>query len=237
MKSEKELRKLYDKYIDIKLYRVIPKRDLAKIKREGINPAKDPYEKIKPKVKEFAKLVARLEKKGLVIKIDWGRTVYGAYVMAVTLRDLKINAVDFTPEFKDVKYYLKLQGGAIVSNIKVLTDVVIKERFDLSSKEFKLVKELNRWARSKICDNVVLFVNGSSRSFESAKFQLIQKGGKARKKKYVESTYLKSPFGSFENFRKVIEKEGWRKYSSVLKNKNYYLRVINKIPFKEIKSL
>jgi len=45
----------------------------------------------------------------------------------------------------------------------------------------------------------------------------------------------KSPYGSFENFRKVINKYGLKIYEPYLKKKkNAYLRVIDKIPAREI---
>ena len=88
---------------------------------------------------------------------------------------------------------------------------------------------LNEWSKKKAqFNNRTLFVKGSSKYFESALFQ--NRLGKKGKDKY-----WKSPFGSFENFKRVVKKEGLKKYEPYLKReKLFYLRVINKIPSKEI---
>tara|TARA_Y100000034_G_C6849767_1_gene385374 strand:+ start:547 stop:1278 length:732 start_codon:yes stop_codon:yes gene_type:complete len=236
MKSEKELKEIYEKYIDINLFHVFPKRSLKKILKEGIDPKEDPYEKIKPKIKQLAKIISGLEKKGFIVKVKWGREIPASYVMSVTLNDLKITAVDFAPTLKDVEYYLRLKGGALISNILRITNVMVEERYPLTKSQLKLVNDLNNWTKSMVCDNAVISISGSCSCFESAKFQLINRG-KRRRKKYREPDYYQSPFGSFEHFKKVIRKEGWRKYSSRLKNKKFYLRVNDRIPAKEIKGL
>ena len=156
MKSNKELHKIWKEYINIPLYRVVPIRDLKNIREKGINPKKDPYENVKPKIKEFAKVITGLEDKGIIIKVNWGRPVHGSYAIGVSLNDLNLMAVDFAPTREDVEYYLKLRGGALVSNINKLTDEVMKNNINLTDKEIRLVNELNKWAKSKVCNNVDL---------------------------------------------------------------------------------
>jgi len=236
MKTEKELYKMWKKYIDVPMYLVVPKRMLSGILKKGIDPHKDPYENIKPKIKKFAKIIYQLEKGGFVIKIRWGRPVHASYAITVSLNDLKTPVVDFAPTIEDVEYYLKLKGGATVSNIKRLTKKIIEANPNLTENQWHLINGLNKWAKSKICDNTVISVNGGSNCFETSRFQLIRRG-KGGRKKYRGPKYLPSPFGSFEHFKRIIKNYGWRKYSYRLRNYKYYLRVTEKIPAMEIKVL
>lgn len=236
MKPEKELYLFWKKYIDIPMYRVVPKRTLSKILKEGIDPKKDPYETIKPQVKKLAKIINQLEKKGFIIKLQWGRPVHATYAIAVTLNDLKIPVVDFAPTIEDVEYYLKLKGGATVANILQLTKKIIETKPNLTKDQWELIYRLNKWANSKLCNNVVILLKGNCECLETSRFQLIRRG-KGGRKKYRCPKYLESPFGSFEHFKKIIEKHGLKKYSYRLIHKKYYLRVRDKIPADEINKL
>jgi len=77
----------------------------------------------------------------------------------------------------------------------------------------------------------VFYINGSSKLFEQGLMHLIIKKKKLTK---LKISYLPSPFGSFEHFKKIITKQGFRKYSYWLKSGNYYLRIKEKIPAKKI---
>ena len=236
MKTDRQLKEIYDKYIDIPIYRVVPERMLRDILKYGINPKKDPYERIKLEIKKLAKIINYLERKGIIIRLQWGRPVHASYAMAVTLNDLKIPVVDFAPTIEDVEYYLKLKGGATISNIKRLTNRIIEEKPNLNNHQWKLINELNKWAKEKVCNNIVISIIGNSKTLETSRFQLIRRG-KGGRKKYKDPKYLSSPFGSFEHFKKIIKKQGLKKYIHRLKNKKFYLRVKDKIPAKNIRRL
>ncbi|MBT6773840.1 hypothetical protein HOA91_00570, partial [Candidatus Woesearchaeota archaeon] len=47
--------------------------------------------------------------------------------------------------------------------------------------------------------------------------------------------YWSSPFGRYENFKKVILREGLRKYKPYLDGKKlFYIRVLRSVPAKEV---
>ena len=235
MKTDKELKAIYKKYICRPMYRVIPSSTTKEILKKGINPKKDPFEKIKPKLRRFFNLINRLEKKGIVLKLKWGnKIVKGSTAVKICNVDLNVPYVDFCPNKKDVEYFKYLEGGALITNISRLTKKLLEKKDKLTKKDFKLVKELNVWANKRKCKNDVIAINGDSFVFENA---LLQLRGLNPERKTIASrlVYLKSPFGSFHNFKKIINKYGYRKYAYTLKNGKFFLRVKDKIPAKEIK--
>lgn len=235
MKRE-NFKQIYNEYISIPLYRVVSGRHYKDILKNGINPRKNPYKKIIPDLKRLIKILERQEKKGNILKLDWGREVNGSFAIKVTLHDISIYAVDFTPCKEHIKYYLNLKGGAAVSNIEKITRMLLESRHKLSKTEEKLVKKLSLFAKKCKCKNKALFVKGGCECFETAYFQVFRKK-KYKKNKYKKPIHWPSPFGSFEYFKKTITKKGLNKYLEKLENKEYYLRVKDKIPAEEIKRL
>lgn len=231
--KESRLKELYEEYVNIELYHVFPERQLTKILKQGFNPKNDPYEKIKPEIKKLAKIIRKIENKGKIIKINWGRPVYASYVLSVSLNDLALPYVDFAPTLEDVNYYLKLEGGALVSNILKITEEIKGGNIELSKEDWRVVNYLNKWSKKSKCKNKVTSIRGNISELESAKFQIIKRG-KGKRKNFKKNTYLKSPFGSFEHFKKTIKKD-YRKYLTNLKSKNYYIRVTEKVPKDKIK--
>ena len=82
----------------------------------------------------------------------------------------------------------------------------------------------------KFCDKKskykmsTIYIPRSSKYFEKAHFQHFS-GGK----------YWPSPFGRYEHFKKVISREGLRKYKPYLDGeKLFYIRLLKKVPAKEI---
>tara|TARA_Y100000310_G_scaffold125052_1_gene123896 strand:+ start:417 stop:1115 length:699 start_codon:yes stop_codon:yes gene_type:complete len=231
MKSEKELRQIYKKYIDKQIYRVIPIKDYRLIKKKGIIPKQDKYNKISL-VRELLRIINNLEKRGFVIKYGSRKA---SHWLKITIHDLEIPYVDFAPIKKDIEFYLKLKGGASSANVRKITKEIIKGNPELTKKEWGVVRGLNGWAKSVKCKNIVIVVSGDCKCFETARFQLIRRGG--RRKEYERPIYLPSPFGGFEHFKKVIKKQGYKKYAFRLKSGKYYLRVKDKILAEEVKRL
>ena len=62
--NEKKLQQFYNKYINKPIYRAIPLVDYNEIKNNGIDPTKNPYNKIKPSMKKLANIILKLEKEG-----------------------------------------------------------------------------------------------------------------------------------------------------------------------------
>lgn len=228
--DEKELFRFWKKYIDRNLYRVVSSEYLSDIKKNGLNPKKDPFQKIIPNIKLLFRLVLKLEKKGFIHEQDWGfKKVSGKYIVMVSSEDIESPFIDFTPKYKETFFYKKHPGGALVQCIKEITKDILERKPKLTSLELHLVKKLNQWSKKKSqFNNRTLFINGSSKYFESALFQ--NRLGKKGKDKYWES-----PFGSFEHFKKIVKKYGLKKYEPYLKGeKFFYLRVTKKIPSTEI---
>ena len=239
VKSEKELLEFYKKYMDIPMFRVVPICDYKKILKEGINPKKDPYKNIKNLVLQFEKIVRKFEEKGLIMFFKWEpKEVSGTYALGVTLIDLSLGCVDFAPDEDAVPYYLALRGGAATSNLKRIIKRIRENKIELSKNDNEVIKKIEVWTNKRTCENKAFYVKGTSKSFETALFQIRRKSKPQKRRKLKgHPDYLESPFGNFENFKKVVAKHGLKKYSYYLRNKLFFLRVKDKIPKEEIISL
>lgn len=230
MMSEKGLYRFWKKHIDRNLYRVISSEYVNSIKKDGLNPKKNPYQKLIPYIRILFKLVLKLEKSGFVHEQDWGfKKVTGKYIIMVSSEDITSPFIDFTPNYQETCHYRKHKGGALIQTIKKITEDILTRKPELSPAELSLVKRLNTWSNKKSqFNNKTLFVKGSSRYFETALFQ--NRLGKKGKDKY-----WKSPFGRFEHFKSVVKRYGLAKYEPYLKGKKlFYVRITGRIPFKEI---
>ena len=128
MKEEK-LKQIWEKHINRPLYRVISKKDFKIIKKEGLNPEYDPYEEIKPKLKALLKIVQKLKVENFDLCYQWGkRKVDAEYALKVTIFDLNLSAIDFTPNKSDIKYYMNFPGGAANTNLKRLTREILRKK-------------------------------------------------------------------------------------------------------------
>ena len=226
----KELNKFYKKYIDKDLYHVISSEYIKAIKKNGLDPKKDPYRKIIPDIKKLFSILLKLEKRGFRHKQDWGfKIVSTKYIIKITLKDINNNFIDFTPWKKEINYYKKRKGGALVTTIKLITNDILKRKPKLTKLEYDLINKLNKWSTKKSkFNNKTIIIKGSSKYLETAHFQKI----------HIKKKYLKSPFGSFEHFKKIIDKNKLKTYEPYIKRKKlFYLRIINKIPSSEIKMI
>lgn len=235
VKSEKELFDLWKKYIDIPMFRIVPISDYNRIIKEGINPKKDPYKKIKPWVVKLKKIVQNLEDKGFIMYFKWGnKEVSSTCALKVTINDFSIGCVDFAPDKEAIPYYLALKGGAATANLKNIIRRIKENNIPLPRADQKVLDKIEAWVNKRICDNVAFYVKGSSKSFENAWFQRRKKSKAKKRRKINTKFYLESPFGRFEHFKEIIKKNGLKKYFYYLKNKTFYLRVKTKIPKEDI---
>lgn len=226
----KILYQFWKKYVDRNLYRVVSSEYIGDIKKNGLDPKKNPYQKITPGIKRLFSLVLKLEKRGFIHKQDWGfKKVSGKYIAMVSLEDLNSPFIDFTPNYKETHYYKNHKGGALVQTVKKITTDILKRNPKVSQSELSLVKILYKWSlRKSRFNNKTLFVKGSSKHFESALFQ--NRLGKKGKDKYWASS-----FGSFEHFGRIVNRYGLKRYAPYLKGKKlFYLRAREKIPYSEI---
>ena len=230
MINVKELKEIWKKYINQKIYRVIPFDQKDIILKKGFNPKKDPYEKINEKIKKMFGIVKRLERKGIVFKDEWGnKPVKGSTIVKVSMRSVRGSYIDFVVSKKQIQIFKKRwDGGCLATYVFKLTKFLLKNSYKLNPSERKLVNYLNKWAFSKRGKkSVTIFIKGSNEIFESALFYPFSPQFKR---------YWKSPFGSFEHFKKVVKEKDLRKYLPYLKGeKLFYLRVKEKILPKEIK--
>lgn len=214
--------KLYNKYIKRNFYHVLPIEWIDILNVNGINPKSDPFTGDENNIKKLFALLLRLKKKGFVHKQDWGfKKVDSSYIVKVSLFDLRIKLIDFTPDYKETFFYKKHKGGALVTTINRITTDILDRKASLSKNDLDLVKKMHAWSIIKMSTKMVtLVLNGTCKIFETAKFQAI----------HIDKNHWESPFGSFNNFNKVILKNGIEKYLPFLKNeKKFYLRVIDKI--------
>jgi len=230
MVTNAELKRLWKKFVDIKLYRIMPINQKKATLSTGLDPSKDPYERINPKIKKMFRIVKRLEKKGIIFLDIWrSGPIRGSKIVEISKRSVDGKYIDFVANKKQIQIYKKrwVGGGCLVTYVLKLTDFLLKNKAYLSHSEKRLTKNLNNWAnKRKNKRRFTIYVRGSNRCFESALFYC-----------YVPEfkKYWKSPFGSFENFQKVIKQEGLKKYLPYFKNeKLFYLRVRTKISPKNI---
>jgi len=231
--DDKELRELWEKYIDSKfVYRVISDEYTKDTKKNGLNPKKDPFKRIKPKLERLFQLVLKLEKQGKIIYLDWKKKepVKGSYAVIVTKTDLNSPFIDFTPHLRMVLQFKKQwKGGAVVTNTNYLCKEILKLNVCLTEKEKSLIKELFEWTKKKSkYKNRVIFIKGSSKYLENAYFQHFL--GKKEKKKYWVS-----PYGSFKHFKQFVKSYGIKRYLPFFKEEKFAcLRVTKRIPVSEI---
>ena len=225
--DERYLRLFWKKYIDINLYRVVSEEYLDEIKKKGIEPDKNPFHKHIPQIKQLFSLLLKLEKDGFGHQRLWGGTVVTAEkIIRVSTTDIDNPYVDFTASYNKTYYYRRHNGGALVTTIKAITSDILEKKPLISKSELKLVNDLHEWAMTKSSFiNRVLFFKGSSQYFETAHFQMLGSG----------RDYIESPFGRYEHFKEIVEKNGIDIYKPYLEDKDtFYLRSVIKIPASEI---
>ncbi|MBT4416639.1 hypothetical protein HOC80_00895, partial [archaeon] len=70
--EEKELKKLYNKYIKNKMfYRVVSNEYIPKIRKKGLTPEENPFDDFKGEIRKFFLIIENLSKKGHDIHIKW----------------------------------------------------------------------------------------------------------------------------------------------------------------------
>lgn len=229
--NEKQLFEFWKKYIDRPIYRAVPISHLKDILKNGIQPGKDPYKEIHERIRKLSKIIDKLEKKGFVMKLDWGKIVSGSYAIKTTIMDFEEAYVDFTPSLDSANSYKKLRGGALVSTLTKITNQLLENKNLLTKNELAFIKNLGLWANEKTCDNIILKVIGSSKSFEDALILPWYK--KKNRNKRRKRKHLKSCFGSFDNFMKIFGKDPSR-YLDLVGADRFYLRIRKRMPASEI---
>lgn len=161
--------------------------------------------------------------------LDW-KAVFpkGSIAVRVSREDLRKPFVDFTTNYKEALGFKKrFKGGALNSNIIQMIKKIEGFGINLIKSQKDLLKGLKKWAWDKSSHaSVLLKIKCSSKSLEGAKFQNYAHGAKR---------YWASPYGSFEHFKKVVNKYGFERYEPYLKGKRgAHVRVVDKIPKGEI---
>jgi hypothetical protein len=225
--KEKEIKELYNKYVKSKkFYRVVSREYLEKIKENGLEPSKNPFEKNKKELRKVFNIIEKLEKKGYVIKYNWPfETVKASRVLEVLRKDLRKKYIDLNPDKKHNKYYEKQLGGSLVFTVRKLIEEVFKKKFPLKEKEKILMDKVLKWCDERQKYGMVsLEIRRDCSCLEKAHFQ------------HFNGKYWKSCFGSYENFKKVISKD-FEKYKEYLDGKLFYLRVFERVEDVEISFL
>lgn len=221
MKDE-ELYSIWKKYVeDSYLYRIVPGSQLKSIKTKGLNPKNDPHKEMKKDIFALFRILLNLKKKGFIIYHWWGKPVDQEHVIKVTKRDMHRDYIDFSPNInKTLDFYKSLKGGALVNTVYLFTQELVIKKIPIAKSKEKLVKKLNLWAQKRRqSKNHIIKVKASDNVFNNAHFQNPSK-----------KNYDLSPFGSYANFKKAVEKNGLDYYLKFLKNEQlFYVRVRNPI--------
>jgi hypothetical protein len=228
---EEKLYKLWKKYIDTNLYKVISKEYISSIRKKGFQINKDPFSKKKNEIKKLFEIILKLEKRDLIYYHKIGRVqVKGSYLVKRSSISMNKKFLDFTNSYQQAKKFKrKWGGGALTVAVLDLSNFLMDNKNLLNKKEIKLIKNLISWANKKRgFENKIIFIKGSNPIFENAKLQYNLKVRKNQK-------YYLSPYGSFNHFKKIIKQEGYKKYEPYLKKtKKAYIRVTENISPKSI---
>ena len=208
--------KYYNKFVkDRKFYRVYSAEYEEDIKKHGLTPKRNPYQKLYPKIKKLFKILKWLEKHHTFEHTQqWGDLVNSEIIIRVTLEDMEKDFIDFTPFDCEVKYYKKLmkgKGGAIVSTVKLITDDILERKPKLPwYASYKFIEDMNEWAKERGKHEIkVMYVLGSCEEFGSGFYQV---RGHLRKKGFP------SPYGSLKHFKEIINEYGLANYKKVIES-------------------
>ena len=228
MVDEKELRRIWKRYVDGKfIYRSQSGEHLKDILRDGFDHEKDPYVGVRPRLEKLYDLVLKLEKRGFKMVLDW-KGVYpsGSQAVRTSRLDLDNPFIDFATNLKEARRFVtQFQGGAIAGNVIEFIEGIRKFDVKLTKAQERMIGELEIWARKKMkFKNKLLRVRASCVSLEKAKIHTFE-----------YKKYMKSPYGSFEHFVKVVGRYGLDRYMVYLSGKKKaYVRVVSRIPAGEI---
>jgi hypothetical protein len=241
-KKDKKLYDYYKKYVaSKKFYRVISSEYEKDILTHGLTSKRNPYKDKYADIKKFFKVVLWLEKyEDFNHTQDWGlpEPIAADRIVETSLRDMKNEYIDFTPHLCGMRFFKKLigeRGSALVSAIRIISDDILDRKPKLPSwTNYAFIKSINNWAKKRGRFSAkVLYVKGSSKSFEKAAYSI------ALSKNY----YPPSPLGSFEHFKSVVGEYGLKPFKATLEadprkrqtNKTHLnLRVHGSIPKEDI---
>ena len=164
MAREKYLLKLYNSYINKSVYRVVPKRDIKNILKNGINPKNNPYKNIIPKIKLVEKTIKILGKKGISIEYHRGdKKVSADFIIKEILTDLSKKYIDFCSSKEHVKYYLlAIPGGGIPNAVKKVNkklDIVLGKAILLNLKVLQKNGLISQQAYNLLSEDVNWLIN------------------------------------------------------------------------------
>ena len=226
--DEKKIKALYTRFVRNKyFYRTFSREYLSRIKKEGFNPLKNPYESQKDNIIHFCKMLDRLEKQGYsYVYSCWPRSKpIGSIISRVFRKSLRKQYIDLTPnDFNDLQYYKSRKGGDIPVTVNHIAKDLIKWKYPLTAKDRAVIKKLLLWSEKKMrFSNITIRIKATSKYLEKAHLQ-----------RFYGQPYLPSPFGSFKHFSKNITKYGYKVYRPyLLGTEQYYLRFQKAIPSAE----
>jgi hypothetical protein len=225
--NEKQLYEFWKKYVNTKIYHVTSEKYISVIKKNGLNPKKNPLGNKYPEIIQLFKLIKRFEDKGIIYTEEWRDGIKkGSEIIEISKESINNNYIDFVSDYNQaLKFKKKWRGGALANIVFNYANFLKNKR--LSKSERELVRMLNLWAeKERKYKNKIIYVKGSGKFLEGAKLLLLPLKGK---KKIVTS-----PYGSYEYFINVIRNK-LNLYERYLKQEELsYLRVMDKIPKEDI---
>lgn len=174
--DEAFLKRFWKQNIDRNIYRVVSEEYIPGIRKNGMNPAKDPFKGMHPKIKSLYSLMLKLEKKGFAYEEKWrDGPVKASYIIKVSRASIGNNFIDFVADYKQaLKFRGKWRGGALTNVVFNFCRFLLLNKGMLSAKEQKLVYLLFEWAKKKRrFKNRIMAVKGSAKCFETAKLLLL----------------------------------------------------------------
>lgn len=230
--DEKELMRIWKRYVDGRfVYRAQSDEFTGFTLKNGLIPGRCPYSKIRFKVEKLFKWVELLEKKGYEMVLDWdGYYPKGSEAVLVSREDMDGNFIDFTLSYKEaLDFKRRFRGGALTSNVLQMIEKIRGLDIRLTKSREDLLRKLEAWSFEKSkYKSVIVRVRCSSKVLGKARFQNFS----------CSERYWESPFGSFENFRRVAQKYGIERYMDYFEGKrNAHVRVVGRISGAEVEVL
>ena len=195
-----DLRSAYKRFVEGKyLYRASSEEWLDNIRKEGLDPSQNPYEDVKQQLIEFFTILDRLEAIGHnYVYMYWpDEKPLGSKISRIHRRSLDQEYIDLTPDEKEIEYYMDRRGGDIPHTVNHIAQD-IQEYYPLTDEEKELVRRLRQWSLERMEYSMVkIGIAATSKYLEDAEFQRFG------------LEYIGSPFGTFDNFKDLVEENGW----------------------------
>jgi len=219
---EEALFRVWNQYVNRDVYRVTSEEYLPEIKREGLDPKKDPFKEKYLEIEQLFQIMTQLEEKGITYQERWrDGPITASGIIRFNSTSINNDYLDFVADYEQaLKFYQRWRGGALSTVVFNFTSFLADKKMSTTEKD--LVERLHQWSEEKRSyPNHIITVNASHPAFESAQMLCLPKKG--------QRTTVASPYGSFDHFKEEV-KDRIEVYLPYLKGEELsYLRVGQRI--------